>query len=112
MLTEIAHKVLSPLASRMVSWLCGILQRFWQALGMSWPTLIDFTTPPTRPFYSTPQSLILRNTTHTGPVRGLDFNPIQTNLLASGGINGEVRVDNCQFPNQPLIFFYRFTSGT
>jgi len=35
-------------------------------------------------------SLILRNTTHTGPVRGLDFNPIQTSLLASGGVSGEV----------------------
>ena len=45
------------------------------------------------PFCSTSQSLILRNATHTGPVRGLDFNPIQTNLLASGGINGEVRAD-------------------
>ena len=64
---------------------------------MSWLILTDFTTP-TRPLCSTSQSLILRNTTHTGPVRGLDFNPIQTNLLASGGINGEVRVDNCQFP--------------
>ena len=32
---EIAHKVLSPLASRMVSWRCGILQRFWPAQGMS-----------------------------------------------------------------------------
>lgn len=27
---------------------------------------------------------------HTGPVRGLDFNPIQKNLLLSGGINAEV----------------------
>ena len=65
---------------------------------MSWCILIDFTATPTRPICSTPQSLILRNTTHTGPVRGLDFNPIQTNLLASGGINGEVRFNICQFP--------------
>ena len=35
-------------------------------------------------------SLILRNTTHTGPVKGLDFNPIQGNLLASGAVGGEV----------------------
>lgn len=42
--------------------------------------------------HSASESLILRNTTHTGPVRGLDFNPIQTNLLASGGVNGEVRI--------------------
>ena len=35
-------------------------------------------------------SLILRNSTHTGPVRGLDFNPIQASLLASGAVSGEV----------------------
>ena len=40
--------------------------------------------------YSLSDSLVLRNKTHTGPVRGLDFNPIQTNLFASGAINGEV----------------------
>ena len=39
---------------------------------------------------SVSESLILRNTSHTGPVRGLDFNPIQTSLLSSGAINGEV----------------------
>ena len=55
--------------------------------------LIDVTSSNFGPFHSTSQSLIFRNTTHTGPVRGLDFNPIQTNLLASGGINGEVRAD-------------------
>jgi protein transport protein SEC31 len=38
------------------------------------------------------ESLILRNTMHTGPIRGLDFNPISTTLLASGGIKGEVRL--------------------
>ena len=41
-------------------------------------------------FLSLSESLILRNKTHTGPVRGLDFNPIQTNLFASGAVNGEV----------------------
>lgn len=40
--------------------------------------------------FSAGESLILRNTTHQGPVRGLDFNPIQTNLLSSGATNGEV----------------------
>ncbi|KAF8816748.1 hypothetical protein BYT27DRAFT_7181181 [Phlegmacium glaucopus] len=49
----------------------------------------------------TSQSLILRNTTHTGPVRGLDFNPIQTNLLASGGINGEVYIWDLKDPSKP-----------
>jgi hypothetical protein len=33
----------------------------------------------------------MRNSTHTGPIRGLDFNPIQTNLIASGAVSGEVR---------------------
>lgn len=28
---------------------------------------------------------------HKGPVRGLDFSPVQSNLLASGSSNGEVR---------------------
>lgn len=32
---------------------------------------------------------------HTGPVRGLDFNPIQKNLLLSGAINAEVRPQRC-----------------
>jgi protein transport protein SEC31 len=37
-------------------------------------------------------AFLFRNKTHTGPVRGLDFNPLQTNLFASGAVNGEV---NC-----------------
>lgn len=39
-----------------------------------------------------PDALILRNNQHTGPIKGLHFNPKQSKLLASGGINGEVRV--------------------
>lgn len=35
-------------------------------------------------------SLLLRNSTHTGTIRGLDFNLFQTNLLASAGSNSEV----------------------
>ncbi|KAF5344633.1 hypothetical protein D9756_011231 [Leucocoprinus leucothites] len=46
-------------------------------------------------------SLILRNTTHTGPVRGLDFNPIQANLLASGGVSGEVYIWDLKDPSKP-----------
>ena len=42
-------------------------------------------------YLSVSESLVLRNKTHTGPVRGLDFNPIQTNLFASGAVNGEAR---------------------
>lgn len=35
-------------------------------------------------------SLLLRNNTHTGTIRGLDFNVYQSNLLASAGSNSEV----------------------
>ncbi|KAI0687703.1 hypothetical protein BC835DRAFT_1376066 [Cytidiella melzeri] len=47
------------------------------------------------------ESLILRNKTHTGPVRGLDFNPIQTNLFASGAVNGEIYVWDLKDPSKP-----------
>ncbi|KAF8878677.1 hypothetical protein CPB84DRAFT_1852312 [Gymnopilus junonius] len=47
------------------------------------------------------ESLILRNTTHTGPVRGLDFNPLQNNLFASGGVAGEVYIWDLKDPSKP-----------
>ncbi|KAG6861064.1 hypothetical protein C0995_004406 [Termitomyces sp. Mi166 len=47
------------------------------------------------------ESLILRNTTHMGPIRGLDFNPIQTSLLASGGVSGEVYIWDLKDPSKP-----------
>ncbi|KAI4524793.1 hypothetical protein K525DRAFT_262233 [Schizophyllum commune Loenen D] len=47
------------------------------------------------------ESLILRNTTHTGPIRGLDFNPIQNNLVASGGVGAEVYVWDIKDPSKP-----------
>uniref|UniRef100_A0A8H7XM78 Protein transport protein SEC31 n=1 Tax=Psilocybe cubensis TaxID=181762 RepID=A0A8H7XM78_PSICU len=50
---------------------------------------------------SASESLILRNTTHTGPVRGLDFNPLQTSLLASGGVSGEVYIWDLKDPSKP-----------
>ncbi|KIY53493.1 hypothetical protein FISHEDRAFT_55132 [Fistulina hepatica ATCC 64428] len=46
-------------------------------------------------------SLILRNSTHTGPIRGLDFNPIQRSLLASGGVAGEVYIWDLKDPSKP-----------
>jgi hypothetical protein len=39
---------------------------------------------------SADESRIYTSHKHTGPVRGLDFNPIQKNLLASGAVNAEV----------------------
>ncbi|OSX63731.1 hypothetical protein POSPLADRAFT_1169143 [Postia placenta MAD-698-R-SB12] len=47
------------------------------------------------------ESLILRNKTHTGPIRGLDFNPIQTNLFASGAVNGEIYIWDLKDPSKP-----------
>ncbi|KAI9459387.1 hypothetical protein F5148DRAFT_1218787 [Russula earlei] len=47
------------------------------------------------------EALILKNGTHTGPVRGLDFNPIQTTLFASGAINGEVCIWDLKDPGKP-----------
>ncbi|KAH9830086.1 uncharacterized protein C8Q71DRAFT_787175 [Rhodofomes roseus] len=47
------------------------------------------------------ESLILRNSTHTGPVRGLDFNPIQTNLFSSGAVNGEIYIWDLRDPSKP-----------
>ncbi|EGO03497.1 hypothetical protein SERLA73DRAFT_165175 [Serpula lacrymans var. lacrymans S7.3] len=54
------------------------------------------------------ESLIMRNTSHTGPIRGLDFNPIQTNLLSSGAVNGEVYIWDLNDPSKP----YSPTPGT
>ncbi|KAF8828347.1 hypothetical protein HHX47_DHR4000810 [Lentinula edodes] len=50
---------------------------------------------------SSSESLILRNNHHTGPVRALDFNPIQTSLLSSGGIGGEVYIWDLKDPSKP-----------
>ncbi|THU95815.1 hypothetical protein K435DRAFT_966241 [Dendrothele bispora CBS 962.96] len=52
------------------------------------------------------ESLILRNTQHTGPVRALDFNPVQSNLLASGAVAGEVYIWDLKDPSKP------YTPGT
>ncbi|KAG8898035.1 protein transport protein S31 [Tulasnella sp. 403] len=45
--------------------------------------------------------LILRNTTHSGPVRALGFNNIQTNLLASGATDGEIFIWDLNNPTKP-----------
>ena len=34
----------------------------------------------------------MKKKSHDGPVRGLDFNPVAKNLLASGATNGQVSV--------------------
>ncbi|KAJ9091705.1 hypothetical protein QFC19_008996 [Naganishia cerealis] len=45
-------------------------------------------------------SLIFKNETHAGPVRGLHFNPITKNLLASGSINAEIKVYDLNNPDK------------
>lgn len=50
----------------------------------------------------TPTSaLIMRNNNHSGPIKGLHFNPKQPNLLASGGPNGEVFIWDLTNPTKP-----------
>ncbi|TFK96771.1 hypothetical protein BDV98DRAFT_608060 [Pterulicium gracile] len=56
---------------------------------------------PTKIVEGSDDALILRNNTHTGPIRGLDFNPIQTNLLSSGAVNGEVYIWDLKDPSKP-----------
>ncbi|UZJ54908.1 hypothetical protein CBS101457_004228 [Exobasidium rhododendri] len=46
-------------------------------------------------------ALILRNNNHSGPIKGLHFNPKQPNLLASGGPNGEVFIWDMTNPTKP-----------
>lgn len=40
---------------------------------------------------SAEESLVHKSTNHTGAIKGLDFNPVKNNLLASGAAKGEVR---------------------
>ncbi|KAI0297383.1 hypothetical protein BC826DRAFT_1103471 [Russula brevipes] len=47
------------------------------------------------------EALILKNNTHAGSIRGLDFNPIQATLFASGGVNGEVYIWDLKDPGKP-----------
>ncbi|KAG8749554.1 protein transport protein S31 [Ceratobasidium sp. 428] len=44
---------------------------------------------------------LLQNTTHTGPVRALHFNPLQHSLLASGGTGSELYIWDLKNPATP-----------
>jgi protein transport protein SEC31 len=48
--------------------------------------------------------LVATAESHTGPVQGLDFNPLQINLLASGGPNGEVFIWDLQNLSKPSVY--------
>ncbi|KAJ3290152.1 protein transport protein S31 [Borealophlyctis nickersoniae] len=47
------------------------------------------------------KALLMRQSTHTGQVRGLDFNPLQSNLLASGATDGEIFIWDLNNPTKP-----------
>lgn len=47
-------------------------------------------------------SLVSKMTNHTGPVKGLDFNPIKNNILASGATKGEVFIWDLNNPVKPF----------
>ncbi|RZF36991.1 hypothetical protein LSTR_LSTR004679 [Laodelphax striatellus] len=47
-------------------------------------------------------SLVAVRDTHTGPVRGLDFNTYQTNLLASGASESEIFIWDLNNTNTPM----------
>jgi protein transport protein SEC31 len=51
--------------------------------------------------FSEEEAVIMDNETHTGQVRGLDFNKFQTNLLASAGSNNEVYIWDLTNPSTP-----------
>ena len=88
----------------------GTLPRFWRVWG-TWYHFDD-DIGKINGFPSSSESLILRNTMHTGSVRGLDFNPIQTNLLASGGVSGEVASTSRTSRHRQLIVIFRYIFGT
>ncbi|TPX63442.1 hypothetical protein SpCBS45565_g06633 [Spizellomyces sp. 'palustris'] len=47
------------------------------------------------------KSLLMRHSIHGGPVRGLDFSPVQGNLLASGATDGEIYIWDLTNPTKP-----------
>ncbi|XP_045807763.1 protein transport protein SEC31 homolog B-like isoform X2 [Trifolium pratense] len=49
-------------------------------------------------------SLVGQLVRHKGPVRGLEFNTIAPNLLASGAENGEICIWDLTNPSEPTHF--------
>ncbi|WWD21730.1 hypothetical protein CI109_106217 [Kwoniella shandongensis] len=52
---------------------------------------------------SADEARIFKSDKHTGPVRGLDFNPIQKNLMLSGAVNAELFIYDLNSPNNAPI---------
>jgi hypothetical protein len=69
----------------------GILKKLWRKPSESGCGNASYTNELMIGYVHSPtEALIFKNNTHTGPIRGLDFNPVQGNLFASGAVNGEV----------------------
>ena len=47
-------------------------------------------------------ALVFTKEKHTGPVTALDFNPFQSNLLASGGSESELYIWDVNKPGNPM----------
>ncbi|KAI9034360.1 hypothetical protein DFJ74DRAFT_600434 [Hyaloraphidium curvatum] len=47
------------------------------------------------------ESLLTKTGAHSGPVRGLDFNPLQPNLLSTGSNDGEIFIWDLANPTKP-----------
>ena len=41
---------------------------------------------------------------HVGPVKGLDWNPLSSNLLGTGGTDGEVSIWDMSKPESPTSY--------
>lgn len=48
------------------------------------------------------KGLVAQPTKHTGPVHGIDFNPFQSNLLASGASGSEIFIWDLNNTNSPM----------
>jgi hypothetical protein len=101
-LTIVDLRASSPPVWKTENWRFGIPQKFSQAQS-TWASIVVRASIELHNHSSASQSLILRNTTHTGPIRGLDFNPIQTTLFASGGVAGEVCLPSLSICRQAEI---------
>jgi protein transport protein SEC31 len=57
---------------------------------------------------SADEARIFKNDKHTGPVRGLDFNPIQKNLMLTGAVNAEVSDAACnrEPADRPQLYIF------
>ncbi|OXG53532.1 protein transporter SEC31 [Cryptococcus neoformans] len=52
---------------------------------------------------SADEARIFKSEKHTGPVRGLDFNSIQKNLMLTGAVNAEIYIYDLNSPNNAPI---------